>query len=77
MQVYPQTSLNFYWKKHVQVSAIEMFRTSSRLFSKKFPGSGCSTKINFEKLLQSLCISACRAESIDILFVEINTLVEK
>jgi hypothetical protein len=33
--------------------------------------------MNFEKFLKFLCVSACRAESIGILFVEIGSLVEK
>jgi hypothetical protein len=45
------------------------------LFSRKFPY--CSPITNFEKFLKFLCVSACRAESIGILFVKICSLVKK
>jgi hypothetical protein len=44
-------------------------------FLSEFPGS--FPKMNFDKFLQFLCVSACRAESIGILFVKIGTIVEK
>jgi hypothetical protein len=46
-----------------------MGRTVEKLVNRKFPG--CSPKMNFEKVLELLCVAACRAELIGILFVEL------